>query len=264
MDCEIVVAPNTARRGEKMLRAMAGAAKDAGLSVVVTQSWRGMAPWLMTYGLGHPERRVHNLEHMRRGGRLIGWDLGYWNRDTKGSFSMRLTIDADHPHRMMTPMPGDRFAASGIELREDFDPTGPIILCGLGRKQRRMLRLDGQTWEMDKLRRIKKFMPGRPVLYRPKTPEPPIGRCGTSTGPIEDALRGASLLVCAHSNTAVDACIAGVPVECEDGAAFALYGSNPTPNRDERLAFLQSLAYWQWSIPEAVDAWNFIRSRLCA
>lgn len=262
MDCEVVLAPRTAVRGEKMLRAMVEAAAGAGVRVAFTDRWRAKAPWLMTYGLGHPERRAHNLEHIRRGGRLIGWDLGYWHRDVPVSFSMRLTIDADHPHRMLVPMPARRFDAAGITLREDFDPTGPIILCGLGPKQRRMLGLGVQQWERRTLARLHREMPGRRVLYRPKYAEHPLERCPTSHGPIEDALRGASLLVCAHSNTAVDACIAGVPVECEDGAAFALYENNPMPTRAQRLSFLRRLAWWQWTVPEAAQAWAFIKDRL--
>ena len=38
------------------------------------------------------------------------------------------------------------------------------------------------------------------------------------TGTIADVLNGCSVVVCRHSNVAVDACIAGVPVECEGGA----------------------------------------------
>lgn len=245
-----------------MLRAMVDAAGDAGVRVTVTDRWRRQAPWLMTYGLGHPERRTQNLQHVAEGGRLIGWDLGYWHRDVPLTFGMRLTIDADHPHRMLVPMPGDRFDAAGITLREDCDPNGPILLCGLGRKQRRMLGLRNHEWELKALQRLRARFPGRRIVYRPKRLEAPLERLPTSTGPIEDALRGASLLVCLHSNTAVDACIAGVPVLCEDGAALALYRNNPMPSRAERLDFLRRLAWWQWSVPEAAQAWAFIKERL--
>ncbi len=262
MDCEIVIAPRTALRGEKMLRAMVEAAEGAGVAVTVSNRWRRHARWLMTYGLGHPERRAHNLQHIREGGRLIGWDLGYWNRDTPLTFSMRLTIDADHPNRMLTPMPADRWDAAGIALREDFDPKGPILLCGLGPKQRHMLGFRGQEWERRTLQRLRREFPTTPIVYRPKRLEAPLERCSTSTGPIEEALRGASLLVCLHSNTAVDACIAGVPVQCEDGAAFTLYRNNPKPTRARRLDFLHRLAYWQWSVPEAPQAWQFIKERI--
>lgn len=262
VDCEVLLQPGTSLRGEKMLRAMVQAAAASGITTLVTPKWRGASPLLMTYGLGHVGRRPWLEQHKANGGRLIGWDLGYWNRDTPVSFSMRLTLDDDHPHRWIRPEPPERFASAGIELREDFDPAGPVVLCGLGWKQRRWKGLRGQEWEESALRRIRRRYPGRKVIYRPKKLEAPLWGTTLANGSIEDSLRGASLLVCAHSNVAVDACIAGVPVECDDGAALALYRGNQMPTRDQRLAFLQSLAWWQWTPLEAVQAWDFIKERL--
>ncbi|WP_440221838.1 hypothetical protein ACQQ2N_12140 [Dokdonella sp. MW10] len=262
MDCEVVIAPRTALRGEKMLRAMVAAADEAGVRVTVTDRRRQQAPWLMTYGLGHPERRAANVAHVRAGGRLIGWDLGYWNREVPDAFGMRLTIDADHPHGWITPAPGWRFDREGIELREDFDPTGPIVLVGMGKKQRRMLGISARAWELGAIRKLRREFPNRRIVYRPKREESPLDGCPTARGPIEHVLHGASLVVCAHSNVAVDACIAGVPVRCSDGAALTLYRDNPQPSREQRLEFLRSLAWWQWSPPEAAEAWAFIKGCL--
>ena len=72
-------------------------------------------------------------------------------------------------------------------------------------------------------------------------------------------MKGASLVVCSHSNVAVDACIAGIPVDCTDGAALALYKDNQNPTVERRLEFLRSLAWWQWSTREAPQAWEFIK-----
>lgn len=265
MHCEVLLPDGSmAERGRKMLEAMVEAAPAAGIDLVVSKRWRRAAPVLMTYGLGHPERREWTRAHLHLGGHLIGWDLGYWRRDTPLQFNMRLTIDADHPQAMIGHEPPDRFDAAGIELREDASPGGPIILCGLGPKQRRHKGLRGQAWEMRALQKLRKRFPGRKIVYRPKRPEPPLLGCAMSGGPIEEALRGASLVVCSHSNVAVDACIAGVPVECDDGAAYALYNGNPAPTREQRLEFLRSLAWWQWNPTEAAQAWQFIRSKLSA
>jgi hypothetical protein len=67
---------------------------------------------------------------------------------------------------------------------------------------------------------------------------------------------GASMLVCRHSNCAVDAVVAGVPIECEDGAAKWLDGK--PYKRRTRKDFLNRLAYWQWKASEAAQAWQFI------
>ena len=255
---EILLAPDVKRRGRAMLKAMIAAAESAGVEAVVTEQWERRAPWLMSYGLGHPERRHWTRQHLADGGRLIGWDLGYWDRNGV-DFKMRLTVDHDHPHRLIRPMPMERFKAAGIRLRNDFDPAGHIVLVGLGRKQRIYLDLDGQTWESAKLTALQNRFPGRRILYRPKVETEGLRGCQTARGPIERVLQGASLVVCAHSNVAVDACIAGIPVECEDGAAFALYRQNTNPTHEQRLEFLRSVAWWQWSPREALQAWQFIK-----
>lgn len=260
--CEVIICAGLAARGHKMLAAMVAAAKAARVQVTVVSAYSGKAPVLMSYGLGHPLRRQWTRAHVRRGGRLVGWDLGYWNRDEPLHFNMRMTLDDDHPHRWIRPMPPERFNAAGIELREDSDPNGPIVLCGLGRKQRDVKGFNGQQWEMQALHRLRKAYPGREVLYRPKRTESPLPGCRNAAGTIEEAIRGASLVVCSHSNVAVDACIAGVPVECEDGAALALYRNNPAPAREQRLEFMRSLAWWQYNPTEASDAWKFIKKRL--
>lgn len=255
MDCEVLL-PHIGRRGRNIMQAMVDAAPEVGIRCIVTQRYGNHAPLLMSYGLGHSGRRPQTQAHVAGGGKLIGWDMGYWDREV----SMRCTVDRDHV-RAMPDMPLDRWQMTGIALREDFDPRGPIILVGIGCKSRTQFGLNGQEWELRMLDSIRRAYPGRNVLYRPKKPERLAG-CASVDGEIEDVLRGASLVVCRHSNVAVDACIAGVPVVCEDGAAVALYGSDlrkpVSPDHAQRLKFLQNLAWWNWKPTEAVNAWKFL------
>jgi hypothetical protein len=259
MRCEILLPDKISRRGRLILSAMAECAAAAGIECQVTQQYEGNAPWLMSYGLGHVERRVGIEKHKQRGGRVIGWDLGYWDRETK----MRLTIDHDHPQHLISSRPASRFQDSNLRLQDHYDPAGPILLVGLGKKSRAAHHIRGLNWELTKLQQIRATYPASRILYRPKKPERLPG-CASIDGPIETALRGAALVVCHHSNVAVDACFAGIPVVCEDGAAAALYGNdlgNPkTPSTAERLSFLQNLAWWQWAPTEAIEAWNFIKA----
>jgi hypothetical protein len=72
---------------------------------------------------------------------------------------------------------------------------------------------------------------------------------------IEAVLASASLVVCRHSNVAVDACRMGIPVVCNDGAAAAIYPSRledeaMQPSFETRAEFLRRLAWWQWSAAE--------------
>src|SRR5207247_6184250 len=120
------------------------------------------------------------------------------------------------------------------------------------------------TWERAALLRIRRVYPVRPIIYRPKNEDGTIlpGTRKMAGMPIEQVLRRASLVMCRHSNVAVDACIAGVPAVCEDGAASWLYNNdleNPTnPTYEQRLRFLRNLAWWQWRPTEAAQCWQFL------
>lgn len=249
MECEVLL-PHIARRGRAMLEAMIAAAP---IRCHVTEQYEGRAAMLMSYGLGHRVRRQWTSAHVENGGKLVGWDMGYWDRD----HTMRVTVGGDHP-KALPDMPATRSVPT---LREDCDPSGPIILVGMGRKSREQFGLWGQQWELRTLAAIRAAYPGRRVLYRPKKPEQMPG-VEIAEGEIADVLRGASLVVCRHSNVAVDACVAGVPVVCEDGAARALYGSDLAapviPSVAQRQRFLENLAWWQWLPTEAREAWRFL------
>jgi len=225
----------------------------------VSDSYLGKNRLLVLYGVGKAARGKAARQHLKAGGRVAMWDLGYWNRHA----SMRLSIDRNHPTAEQLAACDGRppRARPDLARHESFDPAGPILLCGMGPKSHVHLRMPGHGWERRKVEDLQIRYPERVILYRPKPGNPAAKIDGTKlapTGPIEDVLRGCSLVVCRHSNVAIDACIAGVPVECEDGAAFALYRDNPSPSEAERLAFLERVAWWNWGQHEAAEAWQFM------
>jgi hypothetical protein len=254
---EFLIDPKMANRGAQMLDAMIATCP---FEHEVNKAWRGKSDILMVYGTGHPVRRPWWTEHLRRGRIGIGWDLGYWSRETR---TMRLTINGDHPPAMIRPEDPARWDSAGIALRNDFKHEGHILVVGMSRKATKIHGMVAWTWELERARHYQKRYIHRNVFFRPKRDtDPLLPGFRTMRGAIEDALRGASLVVCRHSNVAVDACIAGIPVHCEDGAAFALYKNNPNPTPAERLEFLRSLAHWQYRPDEAQQAWTYIRNRL--
>jgi len=265
MRAEILTGSDVAKRGRRMLEALADTAP---IRTRIRTRYVGDCELLITYGLGHPIRRPWSLRHVKSGRHCIGWDLGYWLRDLPDDAGMRCTIDTDHPPQWLRPEPPERFDALGIRLREDADPAGPVLLIGIGDKERRMRRDGPMQWERGMLAKLRQALPGREIVFRPKRRAGPLlpGMPNNTDEFIEDALRGASLVVCRHSNVAVDACIAGVPVVCENGAASALYGSdicNPRqPTQAERLNFLRSLAWWNWRPSEAAQAWKYLLNRI--
>lgn len=220
----------------------------------IVDQYTGNKKVVVVYGPGDPKRLAFLNQHLASGGRIVCWDRGYWERKD----SMRLSIDGLHPtkeHLDLYPgTPRRKFV-----LREDADPNGPIMLVGLGPKSNAAFGYGEMEWERGAFKKILAEFPGTRVKWRPK--RLPITMAGTDLSfgsSIEEALKGCSLVVCRHSNVAVDACVAGVPVRCEDGAAFALYNGNQNPTPEERLEFLHKLSWWEWSTSQLHEAWDWI------
>ncbi len=253
-EVEVIFCEENSLTARTILQAMAEAAAADGYTVRATDRYTGCAPVLMLWGVGRPEHMAARAAHVAAGGRAILWDMGYFGRGKHDAY-VRVTLDHDHPWRLLDDTPPDpsRWESFGIELREDADPSGHILHARLGRKSVTGFGLAG--WDDLALARICARLPGVPVVSREK----PRGRRSCAE-PIEVALRGARLVVCRHSNVAVDAVIAGVPFECEDGAAFWLRSKPYTV--ESRLDFLRRLCWWQWKPNEASEAWKFLRANL--
>ena len=223
----------------------------------VTRQYRGDLPILVVYGPGAPDRQVAIRKHREAGGRVHVFDLAYWNRKNH----LRCAVNAQHP----TVEQMDATPAAGREypdLREDGDPAGHILLVGLGRKTRVQFGYDGADWERVVYERLVDRFPGREIRFRPKGRDSARLPCATSEEPtIEAALRRCALVVCRHSNVAIDACVAGVPVECEAGAAHWLYRHCTTPDALARRDLLARVAWWQWGPHEAPECWDFMLTR---
>lgn len=216
---------------------------------------------IILYGAGHPKRSAYLQQHLSRGGRAVTFDLAYFDRYD----SLRISLDGLHPKPEHLRLSADLKPRREFALRDDGNPRGHVVLAGLGRKSVAGLGLRIHEWENQALAQIRERWPGVRVIWRPKKGDtlefhalPTI----TSDTPVANVLRGARAVVCRHSNIAVDACIAGVPVYCEGGAALALYKDNPHPTHEQRLEFLRSLSWWEWSIHDASQLWAWIQTLL--
>jgi hypothetical protein len=248
--CEYLSDGGTSRHALAILSAMQAASREPG---EWTGRYVGDHRWLMLWGVGRP---AHAAAWRRHRGPVAMWDLGYLAR-REGYY--RVGVNHWHPTPAQidaTTNDPSRFERLEIALRNDSDPAGPIVLVGMGPKSHAFVK--DSTWEARTHAALRDEFPGRRIVFRPK-PGKPVPRldCELSTGSIEDALRGASLVVCRHSNVAVDAAIAGVPARCEDGIARWLRGRpfDETTRRD----FLARVAWWQWKPEEAGEAWRFLR-----
>jgi hypothetical protein len=252
--CEFLSARKVAHSGQDIIRAMQDASP---MQVNSTMHYRGKSDILMVWGCGSAANSEAIAKQKQKGGRVICWDYGYFGRQKRNGY-LRVSIDETHPQKWIectNPAP-DRWGKHGISLREDFDPDGHIVLVGMGPKSHAFLKSWG--WEKGKLDELGNRFPGKEIVFRPKRGHRYGGlECRTvEGGSIDDVLRGASLVVCRHSNVAVDAVVAGVPFECEDGAAQWL--SRKPFTIDNRLDFMRRLAYWQWHHSEAAKAWEFL------
>lgn len=209
---------------------------------------------LMVCGPGAPSRLAIANAHRAAGGRVVIWDGGYF----RAPGYWRTSADHEHPQNLLDRAPADRsrFDALKITLRNDHNPRGHIVLVGLGPKTRDIL--DVKDWEARKLCELRQRFPRAKIVFRPKPkrPYPHLGITVAKEVPIEQVLRGAALVVCKHSNVAVDAVVAGVPFDAEDGAARWLVGRSYTP--DNRLEFLRRLAWFMWRADEAPEAWKMV------
>lgn len=255
-----VLIPQHIRNGGVMLRGLFEAARRSGHKCVCSQHYQGESDVLILYGVGDHRQADARCRQMAKGGRVILWDASYFSRG-KSLGWFRCSIDHPHPQRLLDSTAPDpcRWAVHGISLRNDYDPAGPIVMAGLGRKA----QPTDPTWESRTLERLRMQYPGRRIIYRPK-PKHPVRRLDVEIDAetsIDRLLMGSSLVVARHSNVAVDAVIAGIPIQVEDGAAQWLEAKDYSPRA--RLDFLRRLSWWQWQVDEAEQAWGFLESRVC-
>jgi len=248
---------------------MAAAGDKAGAAVARSREYRGGSDLLCLWGPGAPNRFEPMRQQLESGGHVACFDLAYWQRESK----VRVSIDAAHPQAwvMRHGLPYNRLTDDNMFPSNHFDPTGPIVVAGLGDKARVQYGAEVvDRWERETADACH-AKSGRPILYRRKRPSATSPRWATlaGDGPIESVLAGASLLVTWHSNVAVDAIRLGIPVVCHDGAAAAVCPADPLDARcgvpldeDLRWSFLANLAWFQWATREADGCWQFLNRML--
>lgn len=269
---EILQFPEESVRATRLLAALASSARAVGIDATVTTQYRGGTPWLVFWGPGAPARAAVMDRHLLAGGHALVFDLAYWQRETK----VRVSIDAAHPWAwvMRETLPASRFLADRVHVDTAWHPHGPIVVAGIGEKARVQYGAEViDAWERSMITACRERWPGRVVSYRKKkmnSPEPAGVNPMPYSIPIDQALRGASLVVTWHSNVAVDAIRMGIPVVCRDGAAAAvcpstLSATDPAPLPIEvRDRFLANLAWFQWAPTEGAAFWRWAQERLAS
>lgn len=197
------------------------------------------------------------------GGHYCYIDLGWWNRkpgnDVLGGYH-KVVVDGREPGPYFRRnSPNDRFARLKVNIAPWRQGGNHILVAGMSEKSARTRGYGPHQWETDMVRKLQKIYPKRPLLLRPKPSwmgaTPIIGAAySPATVPLDDALRGAWAAVSCHSNVAVDALVAGIPIYVEGGVAVGF--STPldqleTPRRPEgREQLMADIAFAQWTPAE--------------
>jgi hypothetical protein len=261
---DVYKSPGMSPKPHHLIAALHQGAEAVGMdSVMLPRVERRRGSWLVLYGLGGADRIAYAADP-----KVIAFDMGYWDR--KGSRrKWRVSLGGFHchPHVMRGPRPdASRWEESGLRIEQAGDQSGPIVLVGNGPKS---TAIGAGGWTAAKSRELRAAYPSRRIVYRPKPGKPMeagVKFDRADMGPIDDLLRRASLVVCRHSNVAVDACRLGVPVVCDDGAAAAIYPrslgeADRQPDAATREEFLHRLAWWQWTTEEcrSGEFWRWMR-----
>lgn len=209
---------------------------------------------------GYGWRNYQMFKLYRDAGRpFIYVDLGYWNRKKArsdyGGYH-KVVLNARHATEyFQRGRPSDRRTIECPTV-SPWQPEGRhIIIAGLSGKgalSSGLKPLEWEQWAIKVLRRVT----DRPIVYRPKPSwkdaRPiPLTQFSPGTVSIEDALVGAYALVTLHSNAAIDALCAGVPIFAGEGLASVMSVENlrdiVEPRRDiDREQFLNDVSYCHW------------------
>lgn len=274
MRYEFLLSHGTNKKFLPVVHALAAGASACGDKLVIMSQASFNNPLFM-YGPGGDDRYPSLKKAVKLGIPVISFDAGYWQRtDTLLGRKYRIAFNTFHnPERIFDGPrpPAARLQQAGLLWVNDYNPEGPIILVGNSVK---VHKIRDCNWTKNKLRELRSAFPDKQIWYRPK-PRAPLEVTNAdrivSTPSIQEVLRGASLVVCLHSNVAIDACLQGIPVVCEDGAAASIYPSKLVdykrqPDYARRLEFMERLAYWQWSGDDCRQglAWPWITAQLAA
>lgn len=246
--------------GRVILNSIINQSAAGGVEVSVSPCYTGTAEWLVIWGVGAPGRSEIRDRHIAAGGKVALWDIGFFKR-VKLYGHCKVSVNDDYATRWLDrtePLP-QRWDNLGLKLRDDADPSGHIVLAGIGPKHHAYLAGKIDNWERDKFKELSRRFPNRRIVYRPKPLRRYVEMLGVEmdpVSPIENVLRGAALVVCYHSNVAVDAVLAGVPFEAEDGVSTWLKDKPYT--METRLDFVRRIARWQYKSTEMDQAWRFL------
>lgn len=156
------------------------------------------------------------------------------------------------------PCKPDRFKALGLPIAtKGGDPDGYVLLIGQMPNDSALNGTNHAKWLKEQAAKYDN------VVYRPH-PRGGIKELEgvpTDASPnMQEALKGARLVVTYNSNAGHEALLAGVPVVCDPCAAYAELSGEELPSAAKRRAFYNRVAYGQWKVSEVGECLKAIEA----
>lgn len=266
------------RRSTHLARAMMAGAAVLGLTAEMVPGFETPCGDVgVAYGWARPSLFD---AYRAAGGHAVYLDLGWWGRKPKhnvlGGFH-KVVVDGREPGPYFRGnYATDRFVVHGLTAAPWRQSGRHVLLAGMSAKSAKTRGLGPLEWELGAIERIR-AVTDRPIVWRPKpswadaAPIPGTIYSAPDT-PLEAALRDCWAVVTLHSNVAVDALLAGVPVNVAEGVAaefstpLAQIESPRMPYGREQL--MADIAYCQFLPSEMAsgECWRHLleRTPLCA
>ncbi|HUS95996.1 MAG TPA: hypothetical protein VMX97_04575 [Hyphomicrobiaceae bacterium] len=195
--------------------------------------------------------------------RVLHVDGAFWSR----SREVKLGMGGRWAPYSGREFDGRRLAAHRVKIAPSRPPGLRVLVCGMSAKAAISWGLDPEQWERDAVATL--VGAGADVTYRPKprwSEARAIDGAGFEDGSrhaINDSLARVDAVATHHSNVAVDAIAAGLPIYTEIGLAKAMSvcGIETLPGSSahdhaERERFLHEVAWHQWTLEElAAGVW---------
>jgi hypothetical protein len=207
---------------------------------------------------GYGWRPVMREAHQRWPEIVLHCDLGFWLRDQY----MKLALGDRWSPLANREFDEARLKRFGVKIEPTRTPGRRVLVCGMSAKAAGTWNLELEQWERQAVKRLRKA--GAKVTYRPK----PQSRRGALIAdvtydqgrPIEGILAHVDAVVSHHSNAAIDAIAAGLPIFVETGISRAMSVATiedavgaQAHDHETRMQFLRQIAWHQFTITELAN-----------
>lgn len=201
-------------------------------------------------------------------------DLGYWQRRINSKYDgyHKVSVNNRHPTAYFQNRQHDaaRFKSLGIEIQPWREGGTSILLAGMSAKASQAEGFATEQWERNAARTIR-IGTKMPIYYRPKPSWTGAriiqGTLFQRNLELAQAFHDCHAVVTHHSNVAVDAVLAGVPVFCTEGVASLMGCTDLTkilqPVRpDGREQWAADLAWTQFTPTEMANGlpWRVLKA----